>query len=69
MKSRRVAVVHKELCVSCGACANECPMGAIGVWKGCFAKVDHDACIGCSKCANVCPAGCIDIIKRETDAS
>lgn len=66
MKSHRFAVVNKELCVSCGACTNECPMGSIGIWKGCFANIDHETCIGCSKCANVCPAGCINIVKRET---
>ena len=38
MASKRYAAVDKILCVTCGACEKACPLGAIKVHKGCFAK-------------------------------
>ncbi|MBR5759932.1 MAG: 4Fe-4S binding protein, partial [Thermoguttaceae bacterium] len=52
-------------CVSCGTCTNECPKGAIRVWKGRFAIVDPLVCIGCGKCKKNCPADCIELKSRE----
>lgn len=65
MKSKRYARVDQKRCVSCGACARECPKAAIFVWKGCYAKTDQDKCVGCGKCAKACPADCITIEERE----
>ena len=39
MASKRYSIVDKSVCVACGACENICPLGAIKVHKGCFAKV------------------------------
>ena len=41
-------------CISCGACADECPVGAIAEGDGKF-EIDADACISCGACAGVCP--------------
>ena len=65
MPSPRFARVDRDCCVSCGSCANECPMSAVAVWRGCFAIVDKSKCVGCGKCARVCPADCISLLRRE----
>ena len=41
-------------CISCGACSDECPVGAISEGDGKF-EIDADACIECGACADVCP--------------
>lgn len=41
-------------CISCGACADECPVSAIAEGDGKF-EISADACIECGACADVCP--------------
>lgn len=43
-------------CISCGACAAECPVSAISEGDGKF-EIDADTCIECGTCAGVCPVG------------
>ena len=64
MLSKKYAVVDEKVCVACGVCVKECPIGAISVWKGCHAVVDKNVCIGCAKCAGNCPTGCIVTVSR-----
>ena len=45
-----------DACISCGACAGECPVGAISEGDGKF-EIDADTCIECGACAGVCPVG------------
>ena len=65
MASKRYAKADRKRCVSCGACANECPRGAVKIWRGCFAQIDAALCVGCGRCRNVCPADCIELSDRE----
>lgn len=51
------AKVDKECCTACGACAEECPVGAISVES--YAIVNEDECIECGHCVDVCPNDCI----------
>ena len=44
-------------CVSCGACAAECPIGAIS--EGTPYSINADECVSCGACAGVCPMGAI----------
>lgn len=64
MASKRYAIVDKTICAACGACETACPLGAIKVFKGCFAKVAEGKCIGCGKCVKVCPANSIKTENR-----
>lgn len=41
-------------CISCGACADECPTSAISEGDGKY-EINADECIECGACAGVCP--------------
>lgn len=43
-------------CITCGACEEECPVGAISEGATQY-KIDAETCIDCGNCANVCPVG------------
>ena len=43
-------------CISCGASAADCPVGAISEGDGKFV-IDPDVCIDCGACAGTCPVG------------
>lgn len=63
-QSKRVAKVHRDFCVACGACMKECKFGAITIMQGVYAKIDETKCVGCGMCAKICPASVIEIINR-----
>lgn len=64
MLSKKYAAVDKARCAACGACAGQCPRGAVSVWRGCYAQVDKTLCVGCGMCARICPVGCIALVER-----
>ena len=41
-------------CISCGACADQCPVNAISEGDAKYV-IDADACIDCGSCADACP--------------
>lgn len=43
-----------DACISCGACAAECPVEAISEGDGQFV-IDPEVCIECGACASTCP--------------
>ena len=43
-------------CISCGACAGECPVSAISEGDSKY-EIDADACIECGACESACPVG------------
>lgn len=61
ISAKRKAVVEKALCVACGCCAKVCPLSAIEVFHGIYAKVDTAKCVGCGKCVKECPASIISV--------
>ena len=43
-------------CISCGACADQCPVNAISEGDGKYV-IDADTCVECGACNGVCPVG------------
>jgi len=58
--------VDPDLCVRCGACVEECFMGAIRLEDG---EIVHDAvlCKGCGRCAAVCPQAAIRVVVADVN--
>lgn len=48
-------------CISCGACAANCPVECIKEGVGKY-EIDASCCIDCGTCASVCP---VDAPKAE----
>ncbi|MCD6117507.1 4Fe-4S binding protein [bacterium] len=54
-------MAHKinDECISCGACADECPVDAISEGEDKYV-IDPDACTDCGACVEVCPVSAIE---------
>ena len=58
-----MASIITEDCISCGACEDECPTGAISMGDDIF-QIDRERCTECvgfhesRKCAEACPVEC-----------
>lgn len=64
-KTKRKAIVDKNYCVACGACAKVCPIQIINIEQGVFANINFEKCVDCGKCAKTCPASVIEIKLME----
>lgn len=53
------AVVDKNKCTTCGACAPICPVECIKIEAK--AEIDQDACISCAACVSECPVEAISL--------
>ncbi|HEM47586.1 MAG TPA: 4Fe-4S dicluster domain-containing protein [Alphaproteobacteria bacterium] len=53
-------MAHKinDDCISCGACATECPVEAIAEGDDKY-TIDPDKCTDCGSCVEVCPVEAI----------
>ncbi len=62
---RRIIHIDKEKCNGCGACANACHEGAIGMVNGKAELLRDDYCDGLGDCLPACPTGAITFVERE----
>ena len=46
--------INPDLCVSCGSCADVCPVGAISEGEASYV-INADECIDCGACEGTCP--------------
>lgn len=65
---RRIIQIDKEKCNGCGACAEACHEGAIGMVEGKAELLRDDYCDGLGDCLPACPTGAITFIEREAAA-
>ena len=56
--------VNEELCIGCGVCVTECPVGAITMQDSSGALIDEQECIRCAKCHEICP---VDAVRHDSE--
>lgn len=47
-----------DSCISCGSCAEQCPVEAISQGDNQYV-IDPDTCVACGSCAEQCPVSAI----------
>ncbi len=51
--------IDSEKCISCGACAAECPCDAITQGEGTY-LINEKLCTDCGLCQPICPVSAIN---------
>lgn len=62
---RKIIMIDESLCNGCGACAEACHEGAIGIINGKAKLLRDDYCDGLGDCLPVCPTDAISFEERE----
>ena len=62
---RKIIQIDEEKCNGCGACAEACHEGAIGMVDGKAKLMRDDYCDGLGDCLPACPTGAISFVERE----
>ena len=65
---RRIIEIDQDKCNGCGACADACHEGAIGMVDGKAKLLRDDYCDGLGDCLPACPTGAITFVEREAAA-
>ena len=65
---RKIIQIDKDKCNGCGACADACHEGAIGMINGKAKLLRDDYCDGLGDCLPSCPTGAITFVEREAAA-
>jgi ferredoxin len=65
--------INEDLCVGCGECVDDCPVGAITLKEDQKAIINEDECIRCGRCHDVCPQEAVrhdsERIPKEVEAN
>ena len=62
---RRIIHIDEEKCNGCGACAEACHEGAIGMVNGKATLLRDDYCDGLGDCLPTCPTGAIPLWREK----
>lgn len=62
---RQVATVDGQLCLSCGKCAQVCPVQAIAPDAEGHPLINTNLCRGCAACAEACPVQAIRLVPAQ----
>ncbi len=62
---RKIIHIDEEKCTGCGACAQACHEGAIGMVGGKAKLLRDDYCDGLGDCLPTCPTNAITFVERE----
>lgn len=65
---RKIIRIHEDKCNGCGACADACHEGAIGMVNGKAKLLREDYCDGLGDCLPACPTNAITFEEREAPA-
>jgi nitroreductase/NAD-dependent dihydropyrimidine dehydrogenase PreA subunit len=62
--------IDEEKCISCGLCAQECPMGIIEIKDLPLIRKGKEAlCLRCQHCLAVCPTAALSILGKKPEDS
>lgn len=65
--------INEDLCVSCGVCVDDCPVGAIALNEDQKACINEEECIRCGQCHDMCPQEAVrhdsERIPQEVEAN
>lgn len=65
---RKIIEINEEKCNGCGACADACHEGAIGMVDSKAKLLRDNYCDGLGDCLPACPTGAITFVEREAAA-
>lgn len=65
---RKIITINEDKCNGCGACADACHEGAIGMVNGKAKLLREDYCDGLGDCLPACPTNAITFEEREAPA-
>jgi len=72
-ETKNMPWINEDLCVGCGVCVDDCPVGAITLKEDQKAIINEDECIRCGRCHDVCPQEAVrhdsERIPQEVEAN